>query len=116
MERSEKRGSPRQIPLGLRDRRLEREGIQVVRYNIENLIKLSQRFRETAKLHVGKRVLGEQVNVARIELLGFVEIRLAPLPLSSPALDIGQRLRNSAAIGQKRTCLLKVTHRGVVIL
>ena len=61
-------------------------------------------------------MLGEKVNVARVESLGFVEVGLAPLPLASPPLDIGQRFRNPAAIGQKLTCLLKVTHRGVVIL
>ena len=61
-------------------------------------------------------MLGEQVNVARIEPLGFVEVGLAPVPLASPPRDISQRFRNLAAIGQKLTCLLKVTHRGVVIL
>ena len=61
-------------------------------------------------------MLGEQINIARVEPLGFVEVRLAPVPLASPARDIGQRFRNPAAIGQELTCLLKVTHRGVVIL
>ena len=61
-------------------------------------------------------MLDEQVDVARVEALGFVEVRLAPVPLASPPREIGQRFRNPAAIGQKRTCLLKVTHRGVVIL
>ena len=88
----------------------------VVRRDIENLIKLSQRFGETTKIDIGKRVLGEQGNVARVEPLGFVEVRLAPVPLASPSRDIGQRFRNPAAIRQELTCLLKVTHRGVVIL
>src|SRR5437899_11243609 len=61
-------------------------------------------------------MLADQGNVARVELLGFVEERLAPVPLASPPRDIGQGLRNPAAIGQELTCLLKVTHRGVVIL
>ena len=60
-------------------------------------------------------MLGEQGNVARVEPLGFVEVRLAPVPLASPARDVGQRFRNLAAIRQELTCLLKVTHRGVVI-
>ena len=60
-------------------------------------------------------MLGEQVHVARVETLGFVEIRLALVPLASPPRDIGQRFRNSAAIRQKLSRLLKVTHRGVVI-
>ena len=61
-------------------------------------------------------MLGEEVNIARVEPLGFVEVRLAPLPLASPSCDVGQRFRNAAVIGQELTCLLKVTHRGVVIL
>src|SRR5256712_307383 len=105
MERSEKRSRPRQIALDLCDRRLSCDGINVVGYNIENLIKLSQCVREATKIEIGKRALGEQVNVARIEPLGFVEIGLAPLPLASPPCDIGQRLRNTAAIGQKRARL-----------
>src|SRR5206468_5017876 len=73
------------------------------------------RFEETTKYHVGLCVRGEEENVARVEPLGFVEVRLAPVPLASPPRDIGQRFRNPAAIRQELTCLLKVTHRGVVI-
>ena len=51
----------------------QRQGIHVVRRNIENLIKLPQRFGETTKEKIGKRVLGEQVNIARVEPLGLVE-------------------------------------------
>src|SRR5437773_12151162 len=116
MQRNEERRGTRQVALDLCDSRLFHEGIQVVRRNIENLIKLSQRFGETPKTEIGNRVLTEKVNVARIEPLGFVEVRLAPVPLASPARDIGQRFRNLAAIRQKLTCLLKVTHGGVVIL
>src|SRR6266853_4741555 len=115
-ERSEQRSSPRQVALGLCNSRLEREGIHVVRRNIENLIKLSQRFGKTTKRDIGNRVLGEQVDVARVEPLGFVEERLAPLPQAAPPCAIGQRFRNPAAIGQERTCLLIVTQGGVVIL
>ena len=61
-------------------------------------------------------MLAEHVNVARVEPLDFVEVGLAPVPLVSPTRDIGQRLRNPAAIGQERTCLLKVMRRCVVIL
>ena len=60
-------------------------------------------------------MLAEKVDVARVEPLGFVKVGFAPVPLASPPLDIGQGFRNPAAIGQKRTCLLKVAHRGVVI-
>ena len=93
-----------------------REGIHVVRCDIENLINLSHRFWEMTTVDIGSCVLAEHGNVAWVEPLGFVEIRLAPLPLASSPLDIGQGFRNPAAVGQKRTCLLKVTHCGVVIL
>src|ERR1700731_3941157 len=61
-------------------------------------------------------MLSKQVDVARIEPLGLVEVRLAPLPLAAPPRDRGQQRRNLAAVRQELTCLLKVTHRGVVIL
>src|SRR6266853_4287876 len=67
------------------------------------------------KEYVRCRVLGEYLNVAWVEPLGFVEVRLAPVPLASPPREKGQRLKNPAAIRQELTCLLKVTHRGVVI-
>src|SRR5207244_3691222 len=111
VERSEERSGTREVALRLCDTRLFREGTDVVRCDIENLIQLSQRFGETTKTNIGKRVLGEEVNVARVETLGFVEERLAPVPLASPPRDIGQRFRNPAAIREELTCLLKVTHR-----
>src|SRR5207247_9997534 len=115
MQRSQERRGPREVALGLVNTRLFREGIHVVRCDIENLIKLSQGFGKTTKTDIGIRVLGEQVNVARVEPLGFDEVRLALVPLASSACDISERLRNPAAIRQKLTCLLKVMHRGVVI-
>src|SRR5437667_12661042 len=115
MERGEKRCSTRQVAVGLCNTRLFCEGIDVVRYDIENLIELSQRFGEKTKTDIGIRVLGKQVNVARVEPLGFDEVRLAPVPLAAPPRDVGQRFRNPAAIRQKLTCLLKIMHRGVVI-
>jgi serine/threonine protein kinase len=77
---------------------LERQGIDVIRRNIENLIKLPQRFGETTKVNIGIRVLGEQPNVERVEPLGFVKIGLAPVPLTLPPCNIGQGFRNPAAI------------------
>ena len=59
MQWSEERSSPRQIALGLCDTRLYYKSVQVVRCNVENLIKLSQRFRETTKTDIGIRVLGK---------------------------------------------------------
>ena len=98
VERSKERRGTRQVALPLCNRRLEREGIYVVRRDIENLIKLSQRFRKTTKEDIRKRVLGEEVNVARVEPLGFVEMRLAAVPLTSPPRNKSQRFRNQAAI------------------
>ena len=57
MQGSEERRSTRQVALGLCDGRLYRHGIDVVRRNIENLIKLSQRFGETTKIDIGNCVL-----------------------------------------------------------
>ena len=59
VKRSEERRGPRQVALGLCDSRLYRESIDVVRCDIENLIKLSQRFGKTAKDHIGTCVLAE---------------------------------------------------------
>src|SRR5438552_4606438 len=115
MQRGEQRSGPRQVAFGLCDSGFYREGIDVVRRNIENLIKLSQRFGETTKVFVGERVLAQQRNVPRVKSFSFVEVRLAPVPLASPARDIGQHFRDPAAIRQELTRLLKVTHRSVVI-
>src|SRR5438876_4105417 len=90
--------------------------VYVVGCYVENLFKLSQGFGETTKADVGTRVLREQVNVAGVELLGFVEIGVALLPIASPPFDIGESLRNPTVIGQKAMCLLKVIHCGVVVL
>src|SRR5438093_13167413 len=106
----------RQVALGLGDSRLRREGIHIVRRDIENLLKFPHRFGKTTKRHIGNRVLGEYLNVARVESLGFVEVRLAAVPLALPPWDVGQRLRNLAAVWQELTRLLKVAHRAVVIL
>ena len=115
-ERSEERRGPRQIALGLCDSRHFRDAIHIVGCDIENLIKLSERFGETTKVDIGKRVLREEVNIARIEPVGFVEVLLAPVPLALSPCDKSELLRNPAAIWQELTCLLKVTHGGVVIL
>ena len=61
-------------------------------------------------------MLREQVNVARIELLSVVEIRLALFPVTSPPFNIGKSLRNPAVIRQKLVCLFKILHCGVIIL
>src|SRR5215510_8956795 len=115
MQRSEERRGTWQIALGLRNGRLCREGIEVIRRNIENLIKLSQRFGKPPECSIGNGLLSKQGHVARVELFGFVEIRLALVPLASPPRDISQQFRNPAAIWEKLACLLEVTHCGVVI-
>src|SRR4029077_6648760 len=98
IQRSEECGSLREGALGLCNTRLLRKRIHVSRYNIEHLIKLSQRLGEATNYHVRLGVLGEQGNIARVEPLSFVEVGLAPVPLTSPARDIGQRLRNLTVI------------------
>ena len=90
MQRRQERRGPWQIALGLCDSRLCSKGIHVVRSDVENLIKLSQRFGETTKSDIGNRVLGEEANVARVEPLGFVEVVFAPVPLALPPCDQGQ--------------------------
>src|SRR6476469_4865804 len=101
MERSEQRSSTRQIALSLCDIRLACDDIHVVGCDIKNLIKLSQRLGKTTLKRIGIRVHAEQVDIAGVEPLGFVEIRLGPVPLPSPARDRGQRYRNTGAIGQE---------------
>jgi len=80
------------------DSRLGRERIEVAWCDVKNLVKLLQRFVETTKRDIGNRPLGDQINVAGVEPLGFVEVGFAPVPLASPPCDISERLRNLAAI------------------
>ena len=84
MEGSEQCSRTRQVAFGFCDTRLEREGIDVVWCDIENLIKFSQGFGKAPKRDIGSGVLAEKVDVARVEPLGFVEVGLAPVPLASP--------------------------------
>src|SRR4029077_4533618 len=116
MQRREQDRSTREVASALCDTRLCNKCVHVVRYDIENLVKLSQRFGETTKVHIGKRVLGEGLHVARVEALGFVEVSFALLPVAAPPFEMGKRLRNPAAIRQERAGLFKVTHCRVVIL
>src|SRR4029077_17226992 len=116
MQRSEERRGSRQIALRLCDTRLERNGTNVIWCYIKNLVKLPQCFREATKSHQRNRVLCEEVRIARVEPLGFVEVRFAPLPLATPSCYVGQRFWDATVIGQDLTCLLKITYRGVVIL
>src|SRR5207249_11755020 len=113
VDRGEERRGTRQIALSLCDSRLCCEGVDVARHNIENLIKLSQRLGETTKLDIQLSMLSEQVDVARVESLGLVEVRLAPVPLAAPPRDRGQQCRNLAAVRSALTCLFRVTHRSV---
>src|SRR4029450_1610327 len=99
MQRSQKRCSPGQIALGLRDTGLDHRGVNVVRCKVENLIKFSQRFREATDNDQGKRVLSKQVNVAWVEALSFAEVGVAPVPLASGSLDISEGLENPAVVG-----------------
>jgi len=82
MQWSEERSSTRQIPLGLYDSRLIRKRIHIVRRDVKNFIKLSQRIGETAECGIRIRVIRKQLSVARVKSLGFLEVRLAPVPLA----------------------------------
>src|SRR5437899_603857 len=113
MQWREERTGAGKIALSLCNTRLLRKGVDVIRNNVEHLIKFPQRFRETTDYHVGLRMLGEQRSVARIEALSLVEVQLALLPLTSPARDISQRFRNLTAVRQELTCLFKVVHGSV---
>src|SRR5262249_23200007 len=95
--RKERRGT-RKVTFRLCDSRLLHQGISVVRCNVKNFIRPSQRFGETTTTDVVSRVLREEINIARVELLGFLEVRLAPVPLASSPCDISQQFRNPAAI------------------
>ena len=116
MQRSEKCRRARQVAFRLSVSRLLHKNIQVVRYDIEDLIELSEGIRKLPAYAIGLRMLREQTHVSRVELLGFVEIVFAIVPLTAPACDIGQQLRNPAAIGQVLTSALKVQYGGIVIL
>ena len=61
-------------------------------------------------------MLREQVNIAWVEFLGVVKVRLALVPVAASAFDIRQGLGDTTVIGQKLICLLKVFHRSVVVL
>src|SRR5207249_1368859 len=116
MQWREERARAGKIALSLCNTGLLRKGVDVIRNNIEHLIKFLQRFLETTDYHVGLRVLGGQRSVARVEAFSLVEIGLALLPLTAPTCDVSQRFRNLTAVRQKVTCLFKVVHRGVVFL
>src|SRR4030095_8874748 len=61
-------------------------------------------------------MLGQQRNIARVEPLGFVEVRLTPVPLVSPPLEISQRFGNTATTRQGLACWLTGPYVGVVVL
>src|ERR1700730_15477470 len=91
MNWSKECSSPRQIAFSLCDSCLTGERIHVIRCDIENLVKLPHRVGEPTKTEIRKRVLAEQEGVARVQPLGFVKVGFAPVPLTSPAGDIGER-------------------------
>src|SRR5690349_23068886 len=108
MQRSEECRCARQVALRLRIRRLLHKNIEIVGYDIEDLVQLSERIRKLPAYAIRLRMLREQAHISRVEPLGFVEIVFALVPLTAPARDIGQQLRNPAAIGQVLMCSLKI--------
>ena len=67
------------------------ENTKIVWCDIQNLIKLSQRFGKATKRDVGKRVLRKEANVARVKPLSLVEVRFAAVRLTAPPCDVGER-------------------------
>ncbi len=116
MKRSKERGSPREITLGLGDRRLDRESVHVIRDNLENLVELPQRFRKTTARNAGLPMLPKHVSIPWIQSLSLDEVGFTPVPLTLSPRDISERFRNPAAIREKRTGPFKETHRNAVIL
>ena len=98
---SEKTRSAAQIALRLRNLRFRSQGIDVARNDIENLIELSQRFGKTAETSIVRGETAKQGNIARIEPLRFEQVKLTPFPLTSPPLEVADRLRDAAAIWKK---------------
>src|SRR4051794_6891561 len=116
MQRSEELRGLRKITLGLGDARLVGNDMNVVRSDIKNLIKLVERFGKPTKPHIGNRVLGQEVRIPHVEPLGLVEIELALVPLAAPSSYVSKRFRDTAVIGEKLACLLKIADGRVVIL
>ena len=79
-----------QIALGLGDTCLVNESHGVIGYDIEDLLKFSPRFVETALISERSRMGVEQLRIARVESLRFVKITLA--------LSQSPRCRTSFAI------------------
>src|SRR5262249_23440452 len=89
MKWCQERSGTLEVALGLCNTCFVHECIHVVRRDIENLIKLSQRFGKTSKCNVRFCMLPKQRRVARVEPLSLIEVRLASVPLASPPLYIG---------------------------
>ena len=102
--------------MGLSDGRFKRGSTDVVGRSFENLIQFSKRFAKAAIGAVEKCVLTKHGSVAGVECLSIVKESFAPIPLSLPASDIGERHGNLTAIRQERAGLLKIANRRVVIL
>src|SRR5438094_10479680 len=103
MERSKEFRRARKVTLRLRDCGLFHQRINVVRCDIETLIELPQGLGKTPNRDIRERVLGKYPNVTWVESLGFLEVVVTALPLASPPFEIGQGLKDPAAIGQERT-------------
>src|SRR5579864_1721269 len=66
--------------------------------------------------YVAKSALEKQRNIAWVESLGLIVIRLAPVLLASAPRAPGQLFEHPAVIRQELACSLKVTLRRVIIL
>ena len=77
LERSKERRCPRQVALALGDARFVNNSSDIVRHNIENLIKLPSRFGEASKRDIACGALDKQVDVAWVQALGLAKVGLA---------------------------------------
>src|SRR4051812_1474619 len=77
MQWRQKRRRPWKVAFHHGDAGLQRRRVEVVGRDIQDLIKFSLRFREATMEYVAKSALEKQGNVAWVEPLGLIVIRLA---------------------------------------
>src|SRR5439155_24061231 len=70
-EGSENARGPRQIALGLRESARFYQGIDVIGHNLQNLIELSERFREITKRNIELSMESDQIQRAMVKPIGL---------------------------------------------
>ena len=87
MKRRDDDGGVRQISLCLCYRSFDCDRVDIIRRDIQNLIKFFLRFSETAKVNIRKCLFGEQSCVTGVKSLGLAQKEIASVPLSSSSRD-----------------------------